>query len=128
MKSTRVHLFVDNFYCDSGVMETRKAHNLEISLRRLRRYGWLAQPVEQETVNLWVGGSNPSPSANFNALLAQLERVSDYESEGCRFKSCGALQISSMRLLGVVASLSRRIQTGSNPVYSTNSKLMPKSQ
>ena len=35
-------------------------------------------------------GSNPTPSAIKNAPVAQLDRVSDYESEGHRFESCRA--------------------------------------
>lgn len=45
--------------------------------------------------NSTIAGSNPAGTSNhtliyIKAPLAQLDRVSDYESEGCEFDSCKA--------------------------------------
>lgn len=40
-------------------------------------YGQLAQVVEQQAVNLWVVGSNPTASATFFASVAQFGRATD---------------------------------------------------
>ena len=39
-----------------------------------------------------IAGSNPAGTSKANAPLAQLDRVSDYESGGYEFDSCEARQ------------------------------------
>ena len=51
-----------------------------------------------------------------NAPIAQLDRVSDYESEGCRFDSCW-VHISGMWLSLVEHLVWDQGVAGSNPVF-----------
>lgn len=54
--------------------------------------------VEPQIVDLVVEGSSPfihpCESQNQSALVAQLDRVLDFESIGCRFEPCRAREFS----------------------------------
>ena len=47
-----------------------------------------------------TAGSNPAGTSNTHAPLAQLDRVSDYESGGYEFDSCEARQMKNIDRLG----------------------------
>ena len=54
----------------------------------MRRF--LSQAGKAIDCNSMIIGSNPVGTSITNAPLAQLDRVSDYESGGCEFDSCKA--------------------------------------
>ena len=56
----------------------------------MRRF--LSQAGKAIDCNSMIIGSNPVGTSITNAPLAQLDRVSDYESGGCEFDSCKARQ------------------------------------
>ena len=55
----------------------------------------VAQLVERRIVDPVVEGSNPFTHPKYlkEAPVAQLDRVADFESAGCRFESCRAYQL-----------------------------------
>ena len=59
-----------------------------------------------------------------SAPIAQLDRVSDYESEGCRFDSCWARQSLKHQIAGWSSLVARQAHNlkvvGSNPAPATN--------
>jgi hypothetical protein len=55
-------------------------------------FAQVAQSVEQRIENPRVGGSIPSLGTIFFALVAQLDRATDYESVGQEFESLQARQ------------------------------------
>ena len=64
------------------------------------------------------------PFLRNNAPVAQLDRVSDYESEGYRFDSCQARHFSDCQIAGWSSLVARQAHNlkvvGSNPAPATN--------
>ena len=57
---------------------------------------FLSQVGKAIDCNSMIAGSNPAGTSKANAPLAQLDRVSDYESGGYEFDSCEARQMKTM--------------------------------
>lgn len=68
--------------CDSGGRGFESRPSPQLQTNRLRRRSGSETPVFP-----WRAGSRAGGGAEDNALIAQLERVPDYESGGSRFDS-----------------------------------------
>ena len=85
-------------------------------------YGAYSSAVERQIVDLVVVGSIPTRHPFlFNAIVAHLDRATDFESVGSTFESCqsqprGLSAAPVTPRLEVEAALRLRIRVGSNPV------------